>query len=40
MRGFYEIRNDSVIDMDVVKGIAETNKNRSKEKGLIFEVFK
>lgn len=40
MRGSYEIVHDSDIEVDVVKGIAETNKNRFKEKGMIFEVFK
>ncbi len=28
------------IEVDVLKGIEETNKNRFKEKGLIFVVFK
>lgn len=40
MRGSYEIVHDSDIEVDVVKGIAETNKNRFKEKGMFFEVFR
>lgn len=40
MRGSYEIVHDSDIEVEVVKGIAETNKNRFKEVGMKFQVFK
>jgi hypothetical protein len=40
MRNSCEIVHDSDRELDVVKGIAETNKNKFKEKGIIFEVIK
>lgn len=39
-KGSYEIVHDSDIDIDLVNEIAEINKYRFKEKGMIFEVFK